>query len=229
MILGQHILTSFDKDLKKLNSNVIKMTELVINALHMTLSLLKDNKQEELFTKIAEQEVQINQLNQDTLDLCLAIFTLRSPVASDLRYVFATSNMCKILEQNGDSIKNVIIKDLPGILSQNSDLDSLIVQMLEQLINIHNKALNALIKKDPEIAELASFNDSKIRESFSNLCNLLLQKIQKEPGKLSSFYNYIFLGKSLETMAGRVDNIRKLINFIKNGKFETKYSQKQII
>lgn len=225
MIHGQHILTSFDKDLRHLNSNLIKMTELLIEELHIALSLLKNRKQPDLAESISIKEHTINLLNQETLDLCLAIFTLRSPVASDLRYVFASSNMSKILEQNGDSLKYAIKKDIPALINQDPELDEEIIVMLEHLINMHNKALNALIKKDTSLAELTTLNDTKVQQSFSNLCNLLLQKIQVEPGRLSSYYNYIFLGKGLESMAARIDNIRRFITFVETGRFDSKSSR----
>lgn len=218
MLHGNHILKSFDEDLQKVNNYLIVMSQLLIDELYIVLNYFNNNKQEKLTNEVLTIENKINEINQKALDLTLEIFTLRSPVASDLRYVFAASQMARSLEKNGDNVKKAM-KDISGLSSKDVDLDKQVIIMLEKNITMHNIALNAFIKLDPALANTAEINDDEIDEAFSSLCNLLLQKIQKEPEKLISFYNYLFLGRRLENIGDHVYNIRTLITFIETGDF----------
>lgn len=218
MLHGTHILKSFDKDLTKMNNYLITISQLVIDELYIILSYFNNNKQEDLINEISAKEEKINEINQKALDLALEIFTLRSPVAWDLRYVFAASQMTRSLERNGDNIKKAM-KDIYGLSSKDKDLDKQVIIMLEKNITMHNIALNAFIKQDISLANITEIKDDEIDEAFSSLCNLLLQKIQKEPEKLNSFYNYLFLGRRLERIGDNVSSIRTFIAFIETGKF----------
>lgn len=218
MLHGNHILKSFDEDLKKVNNYLIVMSQLLIDELKIVLNYFNNNKQEKLINEVLSIENKINDINQKALDLTLEIFTLRSPVASDLRYVFAASQVARSLEKNADNLKKSM-KDISGLSSRDTNLDKFVIIMLEKNITMHNIALNAFIKLDPGLANIAEINDDEIDEAFSSLCNLLLQKIQTDPQKLISFYNYLFLGRRLENIGDHVYNIRTLITFIETGCF----------
>jgi len=218
MLHGSHILKSFDKDLTKMNNYLISISQLVIEELYITLSYFNNNKQENIISEIFKIEEKINEISQKSLDLTIEIFTLRSPVAWDLRYVFAASQMTRSLERNGDNIKKAM-KDIYGLTSKDADLDKQVIIMLEKNITMHNIALNAFIKQDISLANITEIRDDEIDKAFSSLCNLLLQKIQREPEKLNSFYNYLFLGRRLERIGDNISSIRTFIAFIETGTF----------
>ena len=183
------------------------------------LDYINSPEQSNLVEDINRNEQTLNELNQSTLDLCLSIFTLRSPVASDLRYVFAATHVAKILEHNGDSIQHSVKRDIPNLGRGDDKLRSYITSMIERNINTHNIALNAFIKKDTLLANSAKMYCYDVDESFSKLCGLLLQKIQSHPEQIVTLYNYILLGKRLEEIASRSSSIGRFICFIATGKF----------
>ncbi|MGV3278980.1 phosphate uptake regulator PhoU [Rickettsiales bacterium LUAb2] len=217
MLHGTHIIKSFDNDLDKINTNLVSMTKLLIEELELTLEFFKNNKLEKINTELLKKEDEINNLNQEILDASLKIFTLRSPVAWDLRYVFAASHMARSLEKNGDHLKKSI-RDIDGLIHKDIDLDQKIITMLLENIEMHKLILEAFLQQNLSLAKCAEIKDDLIDQTFSDICNLLLQKIQKEPEKLSSFYSYLFLSKRLEHIGDNTSNISNFIEFIETGK-----------
>lgn len=217
MLHGTHIIKSFDEDLDHINNDLINMLKSLLEEFDLTLEYLHDNKSSVIPKKIMEIEENLNKLNQDVLDSSLKILSLRSPVAWDLRYVFTSTHIAKRLEKSGDNIKKAI-KDISNLNDKNEDINEKVVTMIKSNTVLHKRILESLESHNFSCSMFDGLKDDDIIDkTFSELCNLLLQKIQHNPDKLTSFYSYLFLGRRLEHIGDNVVSIIKLVNFIEAG------------
>ena len=91
----------FDKDLDKLNNQLIEMGSLVEKAIKNTVDVITSDKDESLdFAR--EQENKINEAEKSIQNHCIRLLLHQAPVAKDLRYISAALKMITDLERIGD-------------------------------------------------------------------------------------------------------------------------------
>ena len=86
--MTEHIVSSYDDDLKEISDGVINMGDEVLGALNNIETLLKNNDHE-LAKKIIKNDLIINDLGQSVENKVFNILASRQPMAIDLRIVFS--------------------------------------------------------------------------------------------------------------------------------------------
>ena len=86
--MTEHIVSSYDDDLKEISDGVINMGDEVLGALNNIETLLKSNDHE-LAQKIIKNDLIINDLGQSVENKVFNILASRQPMAIDLRIVFS--------------------------------------------------------------------------------------------------------------------------------------------
>src|SRR4030043_2115594 len=98
--------THFQKELRELKENLLKMAAMVEEALRDSVqSLVK--RDSELAQKTFEFEGRINTLEIVIDDMCLKLLALRQPMATDLRFITSAMKIITDLERMGDQAVNI--------------------------------------------------------------------------------------------------------------------------
>ena len=106
--MTEHIVSSYDDDLKEISDGVINMGDEVLGALNNIETLLKNNDHE-LAKKIIKNDLIINDLGQSVENKVFNILASRQPMAIDLRIVFSAVKISLYLERCGDMCKLSLI------------------------------------------------------------------------------------------------------------------------
>ena len=90
-----------DKRMKLLRSELAEMGSLVEKQIYNSIEAFK-NKDMNLVFKVTENDDKVDELNRKIEEQCLKFMAMESPVASDLRKIYATSKIVTDLERIAD-------------------------------------------------------------------------------------------------------------------------------
>ena len=90
-----------DKRMKLLRTEIAEMGSLVEKQIYNSIEAFK-NKDMELVKQVMENDDKVDELNRKIEEQCLKFMAMESPVATDLRKIFATSKAISL--NNGDAI-----------------------------------------------------------------------------------------------------------------------------
>ena len=111
----EHIVTSFDDELRELTDGLIHLGGLAQIALANVEKSLKMNDHD-LAKKTIEADKQINALQFELEEMTFNILAKRQPMANDLRNVFSSVKIILFLERIGDMCKGVCKRIAKGDL-----------------------------------------------------------------------------------------------------------------
>ena len=98
--------SKFDRQLDKLNRELIEMGALCENAIDCAIRALLNHDKETADETLSIEE-EINQIEKDIEGLCLKLLLQQQPVASDLRLISAALKMITDMERIGDQAADI--------------------------------------------------------------------------------------------------------------------------
>src|SRR4030042_6477691 len=142
---------SFEKHIKKLNEDVLVMSEMVAAATSRSVKALEDRdvKQAE---QIIKDDLLINTKRWQIEEECISLIALQQPVASDLREIIAVLNVITDLERMGDYAEG--IARIAIMLSSEPLIRPLIFtpKMAEKTVDMLRRGMQAFITRDAKTA-----------------------------------------------------------------------------
>ena len=150
---------SYQEKLDTLQSDVLYMSEVVLERLRMGLDAL-ETKDEDLAMDVIRGDDEVNDLYLDLEQDCIDLLALQQPVASDLRFIAASFKIITDLERIADLATNLgdytqeAERDLyPDVDIQ--EIGDLVVEMVEA-------SMDAYDREDPEACVAISDHDDDI-------------------------------------------------------------------
>ena len=209
----------FDKELEELHFELIKMASLVEESIENTILALK--KQDvDLARKIFKNDDVIDDMERKIEKICLNLIARQQPLAKDLRTI---------------STALKIITDMERIADHSSDIAEITIRManekyIKPLIDIPkmaelakqmvNKAIDAYVKQDIEIAQEVCQSDDAVDDLFSKIVLELINIVKNDPETVEQVINFMFIAKYLERMADHATNIGEWVVFNVTGEHE---------
>ncbi|MFA5581693.1 MAG: phosphate signaling complex protein PhoU [Paracoccaceae bacterium] len=217
MMIEQHIVSAFDRDLEVIQALVMKMGGLVEVAIIDAATAL-----EMLDTELAEQ-VRKNDKAIDRLDEQIKLETarvlaLRSPTASDLRTVLSVMNISTHLERCGDYAKNMakrtaILAELPQMEGSTSALRRMARMVEKQLKDV----LDSYIQRDVAMATDVRQRDLEVDEMYNTLFRSLLTHMMEDPRNITACMHLHFIAKNIERMGDHATSIAEQVIYLVTG------------
>lgn len=202
----------FDKELIKLNNEMLEMGMLIENAIKTASELLlkRDEKKAEL---VYEYEEEIDRMEDIIQNHCLRLFIEQQPVASDLRTVSSTLKMITDMERIGDQCRDIaeITLNLPEGLKIKS-VDH-IIDMSDATVKMVNDTLQSYVNRDIKMAEKIRFDDDLVDDYFIQVRDDLIQMIKEDSLDASAIIDLLMIAKYLERIADHAVNISKWVIF----------------
>lgn len=196
----------FDKELEYLHANMVKMAGLVEESIEKTISALKKHDVE-LAREVFQGDDQIDELEKIIEKQCLNLIARQQPIAKDLRTISAALK---------------IITDMERIADHSSDIAEITIRMapekyIKPLVDIPkmaecaramvNKAIDAYVRQDVELARTVEISDDEVDDLFSKIILELTGIMKNNPSTVEQAINLIFIAKYLERMADHATNI----------------------
>ena len=103
--MREHIVTSFETDIKDLHEKVQIMGQYVEKVVEDSF-LCFTNKDDEFVQKTIASDITIDELEAQIIDGAFEILARRAPVAGDLRKIISAIRIASNFERAGDHAKN---------------------------------------------------------------------------------------------------------------------------
>ena len=216
--MTEHIVSSYDDDLKEISDGVINMGDEVLGALNNIETLLKNNDHE-LAKKIIKYDLIINDLGQSVENKVFNILASRQPMAIDLRIVFSAVKISLYLERCGDMCKGISNRVLKGDLNeaQSPETISLLVNMCSMVHSNLRIVMEDYSKKECDNSVKVWKSDSEIDSLYSEILMDILNSIKTNPDATDALVPLLFIARYLERVGDQATNVAEETYFVVTG------------
>ncbi len=214
---SEHIVKSFDDELKQLSDIVIQMGGLAEAQLQSAVEALT-RRDAELGGRVVRADGKIDELEQRIDQLVVKTLALRQPMAQDLRHVVASLKIASDLERIGDYAANVGKRAIA--LSQMAPMKPLsgIPRMARLAQGIIKDVLDAYIELDAAKAIEVWNRDEEVDEMYTSLFRELLTYMMEDPRNITGCTHLLFIAKNIERIGDHATNIAETVHFLVVGK-----------
>ncbi len=225
---SKHIVQAFDKDLAELRKKIGQLFQQAEKQLKDSLNALKNNDLE-LAEYTRKQDINANRLETEIDNDIINIIALRQPMANDLRFLLTAVKVGVDLERIADKAKSIAKTVLS--LSE-SNIDGALASQIANLGNMTESALNkasqAYLTGDTDIAKLLIANDLDVDSAFHDILNHFLAQLRKGGIKSEYIVQLITVSKNLERIGDHIKNIAEHTFFIQDGVYPPRDFAKNI-
>jgi len=212
-----HIVKSFDEDLKRLNNVIAEMGGLAEAQLTRAVeSLVRRNS--ELATQVVQDDKRIDNLETEVGQMTVRMLALRQPMAQDLREVVAAIKIASDIERIGDYAKNISKRAIVLSAVQPLKPAASIPRMSQLALTIIKDVLDAYIEKDAEGARAAWRRDEEVDEMYNSLFREMLTYMMEDPRNIGPCTHLLFIAKNIERIGDHATNIAEIVYFLVHGR-----------
>ena len=211
----------FDKDLDKLNNQLIEMGSLVEKAIKNTVDVITSDKDESLdFAR--EQENKINEAEKSIQNHCIRLLLHQAPVAKDLRYISAALKMITDLERIGDQA--IDIAEMSEYINNRTTVLNMthISEMASKAADMVTLAIDAFVKSDLELAQTVNKHDDVIDNLFDQVKDETVEIIHNDRNLGTEAIDLMMIAKYLERIGDHAVNIAEWVAFSITGSCDIK-------
>jgi phosphate transport system protein len=209
----------FDKELQKVQEDMLVMSSMVEQAIERAVTSLKA-RDIKLAQQVIDDDFKINQQRFGIEGECLLLIATQQPIASDLRILAALLNIITDLERMGDHAEG--IAKITIMIGDEPPLKPLIdiPRMDEMARGMLRRSMDAFMKRDAESARRIAGEDDAIDQIYDQVYRELLTFMMADPGTINRATHLLWVCHNLERIADRVTNICERVVFLTTGKME---------
>lgn len=213
----QHIASAFDRDLEKIQAQIMKMGGLVETAILEAATSL-ETRDVERAEEVRRNDRAIDKLEEHINDEAARVIALRAPTAIDLRVVLSVLKISSNLERIGDYAKNVAKRT--GVLNQLSPVDTsaaALRRMAREVERMLKDALDAYVQRDADLAKDVIVRDSDVDQMYNTLFREFLTFMMEDPRNITACMHLHFIAKNIERMGDHVTSIAEQVVYLVTG------------
>jgi phosphate transport system protein len=213
---SDHIVQSYDDDLRHLTNLVLQMGGLVESQVAAATAVVTD-RESDVARKIIADDAQIDDLELEVEKQVTKLLALRQPMAVDLRGVLGALRMAADLERMGDLAANIAKRSIA--LAQTREIESvwMIPSMATLVKSMIKEVLDSYVEDDLEKAQHVWKIDHEVDETYNGLFRQLLTYMMEDPRNITACTHLLFVAKNLERIADHATNMAEIINFRQTG------------
>ncbi|WP_390630970.1 phosphate signaling complex protein PhoU [Leptothermofonsia sichuanensis] len=207
--------THFERQLKRIQQDVLRMGALVENSFLLARQALFERNLEAP-PQIALQDKQIDHYYRQIEQDCVSLIALQAPVAQDLRLLSAIMQLVRDLERIGDyaeDLGEIAVRlfpyPVPPYMGQ-------VLMMCDRCRAMLAMSLAALSDLDAESGLAIKIRDDAVDLDYETLYNALAQQ-RDVPGVLEPIILMVLVIRHMERMADHATNIGKRVAYIVTG------------
>ena len=188
-----HIVSSFDEDVKQLEALFLEMGIVVSGQLKAaTRALRKEDRA--LAKKVVKGDKRLNELESDLNELAIRILSLRQPFAADLRHVVTTLKSAGHLERIGDLTRNMAQRT-NTIAKAEADTGPIetLIRMSDLVQGMIKSIMSAYQTRDADLALKIRDEDESVDRSHNALFREMLTYMMEDVRNISGCMHVLFL------------------------------------
>ncbi|PPT06516.1 Phosphate transport system regulatory protein PhoU [Geitlerinema sp. FC II] len=205
----------FQRELKRLRQDVLRMGALVEQACRLSHSALFD-RDLAAAQRLVKLDKQIDRFYRQIESDSIMLLTLQAPVAQDCRVLGAFMQLVRDLERIGDYAKD--LAEIAVKLFPYPPLDCMaeIERMSRETQAMLAMSLKALVELDPEAGSQMKQKDTTVDDAYDRLYQRLAYQ-RNYPGILEPILLVTLAIRHLERMADHATNIGQRVTYIVTG------------
>jgi phosphate transport system protein len=206
----------FEKDLEELKERLLWMGSLAERAVHQAIHSVLDSD-EKLARTVLDEEPAINELQVEIDDRVVQLLALYQLMATDLRFVLACSRINSDLERIGDQAVNIAQSAQRIVRHPRVKPYVDLPRMSELAEEMVRDALNALVRKDTELAQDVLKRDDQVDQLRDQIFRELLSYMMGDSAVVFTAFELILVAKNLERIGDHATNIAEDVIYMVAG------------
>jgi phosphate transport system protein len=216
-MLSDHIVSSYDDDLKYLIRRVSEMGGIAERMVGDAVMALV-NSDGASAQRIISEDIILDQAERDIGEKAILVIAKRQPMAHDLREIMGSIRIAADLERVGDLGKNIAKR---VVAVEGSGLPKKLVRGLEHLAELAltqlKEVLDAYASRSSEMATTVRQRDEEIDAMYTSLFRELLTYMMEDPRNISACTHLLFCAKNIERIGDHATNIAETIYYMATG------------
>ena len=215
--MTQHTSRHYEQELQVLKEKILLLGGKVEEMIGAAMKSLLDRKPD-LARRVIDSDRAVDSGELEIDHLCLSLLALRQPAASDLRFIATALKIVTDLERIGDLAVNIAERSIE--LSEEPPLKPYIdiPRMASAASGMVGKALDAFVKREPNLAREVLQADQAVDDLYVQLFRELLTYMIEEPKNVTRALRITFIAKYLERVADHGTNIAQMVIFMCEGR-----------
>jgi len=213
----EHIVKSFDSELKRLSQVIAEMGGLAEAQLQRAIEALAQ-RDAEAAAQVVQDDARIDALEHEIDNMTVRMLALRQPMAKDLREVVAALKISSDLERIGDYATNVAKRAIALSRSPAVKPAHAIPRMGRLVQQLIKDILDAYVEHDADKAVDAWRRDEEVDEMYTSLFRELLTYMMEDPRNIGPSIHLLFIAKNIERIGDHATNIAETVHFLVLGR-----------
>ncbi len=200
----------FDRELGRLEAELILMSGLVEKAIYDALQALR-NRDIDRSQKVIDEDDHIDSTELEVERYCIELIRRESPMAGDLRRIVATLQIAGELERIGDYAEG--IAKISITMGSQPPLKELIdiPRMGDMAVQMLKRSLEAFMSRDAETVRTISVElekeDDEVDDLYAKVLADLMDLVKSNPDNAERATYLMWVAHNVERVADRAMNI----------------------
>jgi phosphate transport system protein len=213
---SEHIIKSYDEELRRLNNMITEMGGLAESQLAAAIQAVVE-RDSDLAASVVEGDAKVDQLQRDLDNLALRILALRQPMARDLREIFAALKIASDLERICDYAANVAKRSIALAQAPPAQPVHALPRMGRLAQLLVKDVIDAYVARDADKAYQVWMRDEELDEMYASLFRELLTYMMEDPRNIGASTHLLFMAKNIERIGDHATNIAEDLYYLVHG------------
>jgi phosphate transport system protein len=212
----EHVVKSYDQELKRLRNMITQMGGIVETQVALAADAIMQRDAASA-TRAVEEDPKVDALEREVETFVIRLLALRQPVANDLRQIVAALKITGDLERIGDYAANVAKRSI--VLSQFTLPYSLagLAHMARMVQGQLKSIIDALGENDAEKAVEVWRSDQVVDDLYNAIFRELITYMMEDPRNITPCTHLLFIAKNLERIGDHATNVAETVYYAVKG------------
>jgi phosphate transport system protein len=213
---SEHIIKSYDDELRRLSQIVVEMGGLAESQLAAAIDAVM-TRDSELAGRVVQGDNKVDQMERELDNLAIRLLALRQPMARDLREIFVALKIGSDLERICDYAANVAKRSIA--LAQTPPIQPVfalprMVRLAQLLIK---NVIDAYVERDADKALAVWRQDEELDAMYASLFREFLTYMMEDPRNIGPCTHLLFMAKNIERIGDHATNIAENLYYLVHG------------
>jgi phosphate transport system protein len=212
----QHIVQSYDEELKKLSTLIVQMGGIAESQLAGAVEAVV-KRDSDLAGEVVQSDAKIDVIRNQVDDLAIELLARRQPMANDLRLIVSALRISSEIERIGDYAANVAKRSVALNQAPMVRPVHAVPRMAALVQALIKDVLDAYITGDAAKADAVRARDEEVDELYTSLFRELLTYMMEDPRSITACTHLLFIAKNIERIGDHATNVAELIHYTVKG------------